>query len=54
MSASAASASARTEPESDPFLSFLEQLAENDSGGPNGLEFFLNDGNHAVFEEAIS
>ena len=54
MSASAASASARTEPESDPFLSFLEQLAENDSGGPNGLEFFLNDGNQAVFEEAIS
>jgi hypothetical protein len=29
--------------DNDPFLSFLEQLAENDSSGnPDGLDFFMN------------
>lgn len=42
---SASADSSHTEPENDPFLSFLEQLAENDgsgSGGPSELNFFLN------------
>ena len=42
---SASAESAHTEPENDPFLNLLEQLAENDgsgSGGPSDLDFFLN------------
>ena len=38
-----ASGSAQTDPEKDPFLSLLEQLAENEHshGGPSELDFFL-------------
>ena len=42
---SASADSSHTEVESDPFLSFLEQLAENDGSGSNGpteLDSFLN------------
>lgn len=45
---SAGGESAHTDPDKDPFLSLLEQLAENDAGaGANGngmsdLDFFLN------------
>ena len=36
-----------TEGEKDPFLSLLEQLAENEHsrGGPSELDFFLSGGN---------
>lgn len=55
ISVSAGSVSAPTEAESDPFLSFLEQLAENDgSGGANGLDIFMNAGNEAVFEDGMA
>jgi hypothetical protein len=42
--AASASGSARSDPEKDPFLSLLEQLAENESsqGGPSELDFFLS------------
>jgi hypothetical protein len=54
MSASAGSASAPTETEGDPFLSFLEQLVENDgSGVANDLEFFLNDSRDSVLEDGV-
>ncbi|KAF2840735.1 hypothetical protein M501DRAFT_1001754 [Patellaria atrata CBS 101060] len=41
--AASASGSAHTEPDKDPFLSLLEQLAENEhsQGGPSELDFFL-------------
>lgn len=41
-----ASGSAHTDPEKDPFLSLLEQLAENEHsrGGPSELDFFLGNG----------
>lgn len=43
--AASASGSAQTDPENkDPFLSFLERLAENElshEGGPSELDFFL-------------
>ena len=40
---SASAGSSHTETDNDPFLSFLEQLAENDgTGGPSDLDFFLN------------
>jgi hypothetical protein len=42
---SASAESAQTDPDKDPFLSFLEQLAENDGVGGAGmadLDFFLN------------
>lgn len=47
MSASAQSSSNTLEAESDPFLNFLEQLAENDGsgGGPTDLDFFMNEVN---------
>jgi hypothetical protein len=43
---SASAESAHTDPDKDPFLSLLEQLAENDgaSGGMAELDFFLNAG----------
>lgn len=37
--------SAHTDPDKDPFLSLLEQLAQNDGsteGGPSDLDFFIN------------
>ncbi|KAF2196346.1 hypothetical protein GQ43DRAFT_262201 [Delitschia confertaspora ATCC 74209] len=39
-----ASGSAHTDPDKDPFLSLLEQLAENElsRGGPSELDFFLS------------
>jgi len=53
-SASAVSASAPTEEETDPFLSFLQQLAENEgSGGPHELDFFLNGGHDSAFEDGV-
>jgi len=38
------SASVHTDPDKDPFLSLLEQLAENEHsrGGPSELDFFLS------------
>ncbi|KAF2809303.1 uncharacterized protein BDZ99DRAFT_26366 [Mytilinidion resinicola] len=44
--AASASGSAHTDPEKDPFLSLLEQLAENEvsRGGPSELDFFLSGG----------
>lgn len=54
MSANASSASAPTETEGDPFLSFLEQLVENDgSGVANDLEFFLNGSRDSVLEDGV-
>ena len=53
-SASAISASATIEEENDPFLSFLQQLAENEgSGGPHELDFFLNGGHDSAFEDGV-
>ncbi|KAF2759779.1 hypothetical protein EJ05DRAFT_309185 [Pseudovirgaria hyperparasitica] len=42
--AASASGSTHTDSEKDPFLSLLEQLAENDvnRGGPSELDFFIN------------
>ena len=42
--AASASSSAHTDPDKDPFLSLLEQLAENEvsRGGPSELGFFLS------------
>ncbi|ORY09353.1 fungal-specific transcription factor domain-domain-containing protein [Clohesyomyces aquaticus] len=42
--ASTSGASAHTDPDKDPFLSLLEQLAENEvsRGGPSELDFFLS------------
>jgi hypothetical protein len=42
--AASASGSAQTDPDKDPFLSLLEQLAENEvsRGGPSELDFFLS------------
>jgi hypothetical protein len=42
--AASASGSAHTDPDKDPFLSLLEQLAENEvsRGGPSELGFFLS------------
>jgi hypothetical protein len=54
-STSAISASAPAESETDPFLSFLEQLAENEgSGGPHELDFFLNGGHDSAFEDGVA
>lgn len=41
---SASAESAHTDPDKDPFLSLLEQLAENDgsNNGPTDLDFFLS------------
>ncbi|GAB7361535.1 hypothetical protein MBLNU230_g1589t1 [Neophaeotheca triangularis] len=42
---SASADSSHTDPDKDPFLSLLEQLAENEgggTGGPSDLDFFLN------------
>lgn len=42
---SASAESSHTDPDKDPFLSLLEQLAENDGGagsGPSDLDFYLN------------
>lgn len=43
-SAASATGSAHTDPDKDPFLSLLEQLAENEvsRGGPSELDFFLS------------
>ncbi|KAF2266575.1 hypothetical protein CC78DRAFT_513186 [Lojkania enalia] len=43
--AASASGSAHTDPDKDPFLSLLEQLAENEvsRGGPSELDFFLSE-----------
>jgi hypothetical protein len=42
--AASTSGSAHTDPDKDPFLSLLEQLAENEvsRGGPSELDFFLS------------
>lgn len=54
-SGSAVSVSAPPESETDPFLSFLEQLAGNEgSGGPHELDFFLNGGHDSAFEDGIA
>lgn len=45
--------STQAEPDNDPFLSFLEQLAQNDSsGGPTDLSFFL-DKQDSVFGDIL-
>ncbi|KAF2142493.1 uncharacterized protein K452DRAFT_326383 [Aplosporella prunicola CBS 121167] len=45
--AASAAGSTHTESEKDPFLTLLEQLAENEQsrGGPSELDFFLSGGN---------
>lgn len=43
--AASTSGSVHTDPDKDPFLSLLEQLAENDvnrGGGPSDLDYFLS------------
>ena len=42
--AASATGSVHTDPERDPFLSLLEQLAENEhsQGGPSELDYFLS------------
>ncbi|KAK3722654.1 hypothetical protein LTR37_002224 [Vermiconidia calcicola] len=51
-SASSQSAHAAEATDNDPFLSLLEQLAENDgSGGPNDLNYFLSAQDSAAFGE---
>lgn len=43
--AASASGSTHTDSDKDPFLTLLEQLAENEQrGGPNELDFFLSNG----------
>lgn len=51
---SVSAGSATQEAESDPFLSFLESLAENDGGGMDGLDLFLNgQGQDGPFGEGL-
>lgn len=50
---SASAESPHTEADNDPFLSFLEQLAENDgTGGPSELDYFLK-GQDSGFAESL-